>query len=102
MKGGIDLYQSKKLLLVILLAAAAVIIWLAAVTSGSRNADRQNELMDQAQAYLDDLVYVRAVPLLRKLPPSTQSVPEKLSDYWLTAMKSWEKENRIWQCCWQC
>ena len=66
MKGGIDLYQSKKLLLVILLAAAAVIIWLAAVTTGSRNADRQNELMDQAQAYLDDLVYVRAVPLLEE------------------------------------
>ena len=60
------MYQSKKFLLIVLLAAAAVIIWLAAVTTGSRNAGRQDELMAEAQSYLDDLVYVRAAPLLEE------------------------------------
>ncbi len=66
MKGGICLYQSKKILLAILLAAAAAIVWLAAVTAGSRNSARQDELFQEAQTYIDDQIYVRAVPLLEE------------------------------------
>lgn len=60
------LYQSKKLLVILLLAAVTVVIWLAAVTAGSRNASRQDALLAEAQGYLDDLIYVRAVPLLEE------------------------------------
>ena len=43
-----------------------------------------------------------AVPLLEEASAIDAERTGEASDYWLTAMKSWEKENRIWQCCWQC
>lgn len=55
----------KKSLIVVGCVLLLAVGWLAAVFSKS-DADRQRELLAEAQAYLDDEIYVKAVPLLEE------------------------------------
>lgn len=55
----------KKILIVVCCILLLAVGWLAAIFSKT-DADRQKELMAAAQAYLDDEIYVKAVPLLEE------------------------------------
>lgn len=55
----------KRVLLLVACAALLLISWLTAATADS-DKDKQAELITQAEAYLADGIYVRAVPLLEE------------------------------------
>lgn len=57
--------RTKRILLGIACVALLVASWAAAITSKS-NADRQRELIDEASAYVQDEIYILAVPLLEE------------------------------------
>ena len=57
--------RGKRMLLAVGCAALLLVSWLVAVTAKS-DTQRQAELIQQAQAYLEDEVYIRSVPLLEE------------------------------------
>lgn len=58
--------NSKKMLIAIALAALLAVTWLLLVTSKPRLAARQQELLGQASALMQDQIYVGAIPVLQE------------------------------------
>lgn len=57
--------RGKKATVVALCVLLLVLGWAAAIFSKT-DSDRQQELLEKAQLYLDDEIYVKAVPLLEE------------------------------------
>lgn len=80
----------KKILIVVCCVLLLAVGWLAAIFSKT-DADRQEELLAAAQAYLDDEIYVKAVPLLEEAAgydaKYTLQAEEKLKEAYVPLLK---------------
>ena len=81
--------RTKRLLLGVGCALLLAVSWLAALTAES-DAQRQAKLIEQAAAYTQDEIYVRAIPLLEEAAgyddKHTLEAEEALKDAYLNMM----------------